>query len=300
VGQYLHEGRAGERDIGRAFQLLREAAQLGVTHAMQELGLMYLRGDGVGKNPAEGMQYLQEGARRDDLECQYLYARHCYQTPESRNLAEAHRYYRRAHERGYESASCDYALMLIRGDGGVQNVAEGLRIYKQAATRNNAAALVNLGMLYAQGKCVPKDDAAAAGYYRQASDLNHVTGMLYWANYLKNGMGGVAQNLAQARELFFRAAEAKPVGDCRGMHMYARMCLAGEGGPQDPMRAYRYFEAASKNGWMPAKMKYAEMTLDDRIELPDRNPRQARLWIEDCVHAKMAGADELLKRLSGA
>jgi TPR repeat protein len=165
VGRYLRDGRGGERDINRAFQLLREAAQLGVTRAMQELGVMYLRGDGIGKNPAEGMRYLREGAQRDDLECQCLYARNCYQTPEVRNLAEAHHYYRLAHDRGYESASCDYALMLIMGDGVAQNVAEGLRIYKQAATRNNAAALVNLGSLYTQGKYVPKDDTVAAGYY---------------------------------------------------------------------------------------------------------------------------------------
>jgi TPR repeat protein len=124
--------------------------------------------------------------------------------------------------------------------------------------------------------------------------------MALWAACLKQGVGAV-RNLSLARELYLRAADAQPKGDLYAMHNYARMCQLGEGGPVDLARAYKYFEMAARLGATPSKIKYAELTLDGPVELPGRDFRQAKAWLEDCVRDGVREAANMLRRreLSG-
>jgi hypothetical protein len=120
-------------------------------------------------------------------------------------------------------------------------------------------------------------------------------GITFWASCLKQGLG-VAKNLSLARELDLRAADAQPKGDLRAMHNYGRMCQLGEGGPADLAHAYTDDEMASKLGANPLKLRYAELTLDGPPDLPGRDYRQAKVWLEDCARARMPEAANMLRR----
>jgi TPR repeat protein len=76
------------------------------------------------------------------------------------------------------------------------------------------------------------------------------------------GTGGVAKDLAQARQWFRRAADA---GDPQGMMDLAQMCATGQGGAEDRDTAIRLWLAAAQKGHPQAQAR-----LDNELSVFER------------------------------
>jgi TPR repeat protein len=115
------------------------------------------------------------------------------------------------------------------------DVATAIKFCKAAAGTSRRA-MYQLGRAYAANRQLP--DAAAA--YRRAADKGSTSAMVELGVLLANGTG-VAEDGAQARALFQRAAEA---GNPRGATNLA--ALSGSGGtPSDPAEARALLEKAA-------------------------------------------------------
>jgi TPR repeat protein len=278
---------------------MSEAAAAGQIEAIHELGLMYQNGSGTAANPAKALEVWRGGANRGDRECQYQVGRLCLDGPPGvpKNLGEAREALAKSHRQGYESASCDYAFMLLTAPTSPGDPAEGIKIYQQAATRGNAIAAFNLGQIYDRGQFgVPQDASQAARFYKIAADKKYPKGMVYFASFLKTGKGGVPVNLSLARQLLREAADA-PEKELAAMNNYAGMCEKAEGGPADYMRAMKYYALAGQGGAVRSMEHYVRLHLDGPPDIP-RNPRLAKEFAQKLDDKKVAGAADSLRRLN--
>ena len=69
-----------EKDELRAIEFWSEAADLGVTEALYELGLAYYHGDLVAQDKTKGLRYLESAAMQGHTD-----SRHCLGTVEYQN-----------------------------------------------------------------------------------------------------------------------------------------------------------------------------------------------------------------------
>ena len=102
------------------------------------IGLMYLNGTGLPKDPAQAFAQFQAAADKGDITSQYWLG-WCYEN----------------------------------GSGTAQNYAQALRWYAVSAQRGDhvsAPAILALGRMHEQGKGVPADRKTASEWYRKAAD----------------------------------------------------------------------------------------------------------------------------------
>ena len=117
----------------------------------------------------------------------------------------------------------------IRGvaDVAAADIATAIK-YCKTASGASRRALYQLGRAYAANRQIPE----AIGAWRKAADKGSTSAMVELGVLYGTG-AGVAQDEAQARKLFERAAEA---GNARGVTNLAALS-GGAGAPQDPARS---------------------------------------------------------------
>lgn len=129
------EGKGGKSiDYAKAMKYSRIAAERGNTVAMNDIGLMYEKGQGVTK---------------DD--------------------AEATRWYRKAAELGHASGQVNLGYMYDMGYGVTKDYAEAVKWYRKAAEQGQVQAQYNLGLCYQYGKGVSIDLTQAKYWFEKAA-----------------------------------------------------------------------------------------------------------------------------------
>jgi TPR repeat protein len=128
----LSTGAAG--DLLRAVELLRVAARAEIADAQHALGVLYLRGRGVSRDPAEAALWLK-----------------------------------RAADNGNPAGEVEYAILLFNGDGVTADEGVAARYFRRAAAKGNAIAQNRLARLYATGRGVPKNVVEAAAWHLVAA-----------------------------------------------------------------------------------------------------------------------------------
>ncbi|UAW99377.1 sel1 repeat family protein [Halopseudomonas nanhaiensis] len=101
-------------DETRALQLLKQAADDGLTDASYEVGQAYLNGEGTQASTAEAMRYFKVAAERDHVPSQLQLSR-LYASSDYPDAAESRRWLTRAAEQ--ESAEAQYALGMSYSEG---------------------------------------------------------------------------------------------------------------------------------------------------------------------------------------
>ncbi len=127
------EGKSAE-----AAALFQQAADLGGTAAMVELGESFRSGEGVEQDAGKAMHW-----------------------------------FRRAADAGNSSAMVFLGAMYLLGEGGDPNEAEAARWYQKAVDRGNAAGYYDLGTLYETGQGVSKNLEKAGQLYEHAAELGN-------------------------------------------------------------------------------------------------------------------------------
>ena len=131
----VYYGRNGAVcDKARAFQLFSEVAKNNNPHAFYWVGYCCIKGDGVEKNIAKGLEYYKKSA--DELK-----------DPRGTG-ALAHAYY--------------------RGYGVEQDFGKAFQLFQKGAELKDDISLWYLGMMYESGREVEKDDAKAFECYQKS------------------------------------------------------------------------------------------------------------------------------------
>jgi TPR repeat protein len=132
-------------------------AQRGDTLAQLIIGDAYLHGEGVTRDPAEGMRWLLKAANA-----------------------------------GFDQAETEVAGIYFRGDGVPRNVGQAIRWEKRIAARGGPLAVMaesSLGAIYLKGDGVPSDVVTAADWYRKAADHGSQNAALQLAQLYEHGVG---------------------------------------------------------------------------------------------------------------
>ena len=190
---------------------VRIAAEAGDAEAQQDLGLRYLKGDGVGRDLKQAVNLFRSAA------------------------AQGHR----AAQLNLDSLLC---YMYYRGDGLPKDDAAALNACRKAAQSGEPAALMNLGFMYAQGRGVAQDHAEAVGLYRKAADRGETVAA--WGNLgiaYDRGRGGT-QDYSEAVRWYRKAADR---GDADAQIMLGFMYALGHGVGEDRIQAHMWFNLSA-------------------------------------------------------
>jgi hypothetical protein len=123
-----------QEDLLRAVELLRRAADAEIGDAQHALGVLYLRGRGVSRDPAE-----------------------------------AARWFERAAKNGNVAGLVEHAILLFNGEGVPPDEALAARLFRRAALRGNPIAQNRLARLLAAGRGVPQNRVEAAAWHLMAA-----------------------------------------------------------------------------------------------------------------------------------
>jgi TPR repeat protein len=123
-----------EADLRRAVSLMHVAADAELADAQHALGVLYLRGRGVSRDPAE-----------------------------------AARWFLKAAENGNTAGEVEYAILLFNGEGVTADEVLAGRYFRRAAGRGNVIAQNRLARLYVVGRGVPKNLVEAAAWHLLAA-----------------------------------------------------------------------------------------------------------------------------------
>ena len=232
LGYYFHEGLALPKDYEKAFTLWMAATRRGKTNGATEyqLGLCYLKGEGVAKNNVEAEKWFRKAladtgtegikkaaenkltvvrnlikAENGDADEQW-WAGMYYEDGDGKDPAEAVKWFRKAAEQGNASGQKSLADCYRRGKGIEKDEAEAAKWYRKAADQGNEYAQEELGECYYKGKGVAVDKAEAVKWFRKSAEQGNKWAQRYLGDCYLNGEG-VAADKAEAVKWYKMAAE---------------------------------------------------------------------------------------------
>lgn len=302
------EGDGVARDREKGMELLRRAADLFDTNALNNLGYFSERSNG-----ALARQYYEKAIALGSLPAKRNLARLLSRAPDdSEDAARANRLYRELAEGDDVKALYDYANRLdnagchdddlrLPGDGGkvAEDCEEVVRDWLgKAVAAGDRRGLERLAEMVAEGEGGPAEPQEAERLYREAEAKGDVEIALIYARRLRAGEG-LARNQAEARRLYLKyAGQEESAG-----YIAVEMMLAAEGGPRDARTAAALLKRLSDGGKRQASLRLAQLLRRGDKDVP-ADPVQARNLLVFAVFknfepARLPLADMLLNGEGG-
>lgn len=226
-----------KRNAGKAAACYKKAAKSGNVRALYNLGVLYLRGDGVSRNAEEAFGYFSQASQKHHLGALYNLG-YCYEkgVGTQSDAVKARACYEKAALGGYGNAQYAYACFNEGGIGGKTDTAAAAKFYKRAAKNGVTGALVSLGLMYGDGRGVEKDRSKARRCFEEAAAKGDVTGLYNYGCILRDDgdMRGAADAFGKAAEKDFLPA------------LYNLGVLAEDGG--NSRRALEYYSEGAEKG----------------------------------------------------
>ena len=224
----------------------KRAHEMGDISGTFWLGNFYLKGWGVPKDNAMGLQFLNKCVEHGDLDA-LVYLAVMYQTGDGvpQNLPESRRLLQIGVDLHHARATNYFGLQYFDRPDIPPNHAEARKLFVKAAELGSVDALRNLGELCG----AEKDDAQAMDWFRRAADLGDDNAMVIVGRMYDDG-AGVEKSPAEARKSYDRAVQLTNNAD-------ALWCIAwqyrkGLGVKQDMKQAIAWFKKAADAGSVSA------------------------------------------------
>jgi TPR repeat protein len=279
LGRVLLEAK----DYSAAYKQYERAIRLGSTAALNNIGLLYLNGQGVPQDYAEARRWLEKAIAAGEPgaigNIGNLY-RDGKGVPQ--DYAQARQWYEKAAAGNSTAAMTNIGNLYRDGKGVPQDYAQARQWYEKAAALGDAAAMNNIGSLYRDGKGVPQDYAQARQWYEKgtasAAAMSNI-GVLY--DYGR----GVQQDYGQARQWYEKAAA---LGDVAAMNNIGVLYENGRGVQQDYAQARQWYEKAAAGNSTVAMNNIGGLYENGRGVQQDY--AQARQWYEKAAAGSLAAA----------
>lgn len=175
---------ANRGDLTSAVPLLKEAAELGDTTAMVELGKLYYYGRGVPEDEKEAERWFKLAADKGDARGKELHHQlegvwdrekkkkiDVEAAEQARNVKIAS--LRAKAEVGDAQSQVDLAIALVAGKDQKDHIAEAIQWLNKAADQGEVRAMTELGGVYLQGFGVERDVSKAREWYQKAAAKGH-------------------------------------------------------------------------------------------------------------------------------
>ena len=185
------------KDPSRGLSWYQKAISQGDVKTSRSLGLMYLYGDDIKKNSSQAINLLLKAARLGDVQSQYQLG-NIYQDGKviSANLPKAAYWYEQAANNNHHEAQFALAKMYFEGNGIKSDTNKALELYETADKNNNVNATVTLAGLYRDGDKKKQDYKKAFNLYQKAANLGSAEAQTELAILYREGKG-TTKNIKQ-------------------------------------------------------------------------------------------------------
>lgn len=205
-GLSMHLAEGEGRDGAIAAEWFRQAAEQDYPPAQNNLGQMYLAGDGVQASDAEGFRWLERAAETRYPKAMYslgfLYE---FGRGGAQDHAKAAQWYTRAAEAGHAQAHNNLANLFLYGIGVPKDAELARDLYERAAAQANAQAAFNLGWIEDQGIGAPRNRKNAYGWFFVARSLGDPSLKLHALEALYRLEREMSDDELEAAETWLRA-----------------------------------------------------------------------------------------------
>lgn len=158
----------GYRNPNKAFNLFEKSMKLGHLKSMNNLALMYEKGEGVEKNIEKSLELYFKAIKLGNVDAlnnlgHYYFSLEKYE--------DALSLYLKAISLGDSPALNNLAIMYFQGKGVDKDINLGIELYKKAVALKNTTAMNNLGKIYLFGEGVDVDLQKAKVLYQESARL---------------------------------------------------------------------------------------------------------------------------------
>lgn len=192
------------------FATLQTKAAQGNADAQYQVGIDYLRGEGVSQDDAQTAYWLQKAAAAGigPAECDLGYL---YETGRGvpKDYPKAAQWYGAAAAQGIANSQYNLGLLYVHGYGVPKDYTQALKWFRVSAVQKNSAAEGAVGFLYAHGMGVPRNDNTAVEWYRRAGLQGDASAEANLGSMYLQGRG-VIQDYTQAN-YWFRLSAAQGI-----------------------------------------------------------------------------------------
>ncbi|WP_253899780.1 tetratricopeptide repeat protein [Corallococcus carmarthensis] len=238
----IEETRPDDRKA--LFEAYLAAARLGKMEAMTNVGLHFLYGDGVRRDPKRSRMWTEKAAGLgDDVAAFNLGLAYDNGRGARKNKGLAEVWYRRAAAMGFAIAEGNLAYLLFESTE-PHRQQEAVRLYRKHARQGHPIPAYNVGLAYELGKGVRKNLKRANAYYESSAKGGYAEAQLALGYNYSNGVGLVPD--AMRAFGWFRLAAKQ--GHASASFNLGLMFANGEGVPKSKARALRHFRDAADLG----------------------------------------------------
>ena len=242
----MHESGEGgvKKDIKKAFEFFKSAAELGNPMAQYNLAAYYENGEGVIKDMEKAFHWYTKAADQGDVEALHNVAL-CYENGEGvdQDIQQAIVFYTKAAEQGDVAAQVSLADIYLNGTSVDRDIKKAIEWFTKAAEKGDATAQSNLAIIYENGDGVKKDTKKAFELYSSAAEQGYPVALYNLASLYENGEG-VEKDLAKAFELYNEAAEQ---GDEDALYNLACCYENGQGCDKNVEKAIELYKEVVEN-----------------------------------------------------
>ena len=201
----LNAAKSG--DFQKAIGIWLPLAEAGDPNSQRGLGVMYQRGDGVKKDTAEAIKWLQLSANAGHPEAQYFLG-YIYGNGDGvkTDINKAIKWYQSSAKSGHKQAQYGLGMAYYYGEGVEKDLAKAFELIQSSANQGFVDAQYALGFAYYNGEGVGKDFNEAFRWFEASALQKSMYGQLSLAIAYENGQG-VGMNTAEAIKWYKLAAD---------------------------------------------------------------------------------------------
>jgi len=232
-------------------QELRAWADKGDADSQFELGLRLLTGEGLKKNEAEGVQWMEKAATQKHLRAQFVMGS-LYEdgVGVKKNETKAFEWYRKSAENGFAAGQHAVAMAYDLGRGVKLDAEKATEWLEKAAEQNHPPSQTALAAKYERGVGTAKSPSKAALFYLRAAQQDFVPAMSRLANLYYSG-NGVPVDYRRAGAWYQRAARSDDPWASNNLAWFLATCPDenlhnGEQAVQLASRALRIMDEAGE------------------------------------------------------
>ena len=213
-------------DAKQAVELAVKASRQGDVEAIGLLGDAYFTGNGVDKNMAKALAYLQQGASSGSSNAQYALSRLLRSGNEGvpQDVPQALQWLQKSASSGNGNAQYELGMLLMSGDGGLKkDIPQGVRWLQKSADQGHFGAQNNLGLLYHNGEGVERNEQTAFQWIKASAMQNHPLAQYNLAGLYMQGLG-VVKNYKEAAKWYQSSAQQ---GQQEALFLLGQLYLTG-------------------------------------------------------------------------
>jgi hypothetical protein len=177
LGKVYLLGDGANVDYGKALKWLKKSAYQENSNSQYWLGIMYLKGYSVTKDYEDAQYWFKKSAEQDDDLGQCgLGIIYFYGLGVSKDYEKALIWFQKSAEQGNTVAQNNLGSMYIYGNGVAKNYEKAISWVRKSAEQGSAIGQGNLGKMYEYGYGVDKSIEKAKEWYQKACDNGNESG----------------------------------------------------------------------------------------------------------------------------